>query len=60
MTGGYSKKYQEIVFGKYDRYVHDAADFAGIIRGEKESDYKSEHDYNVQETVLRAAGMPLT
>jgi predicted dehydrogenase len=58
--GGYSKKYQEIVFGKYDRYVQDAIDFAKIIRGEKESDYSSEHDYNVQETVLRASGMPLS
>ena len=57
---GYKKGYQEIVFGDYDRYVEDAKDFAKIIRGEKQTDYSPEHDYTVQETVLRAAGMPLT
>ena len=57
--GKYQKGYQEIVFGDYDRYVEDARDFARVIRGEKETDYPPEHDYAVQETVLRASGMPL-
>ena len=57
--GSYGKDYQDVVFGDYARYVGDAIDMAAIIRGDKDSDYSYEHDYHVQETVLRAAGMPL-
>jgi predicted dehydrogenase len=50
---------QEIQFPRYQRYVDDAADMARILRGEKASDYTYAHDLDVQETVLRASGMPL-
>ena len=43
----------------YRRYVGDAIDLAGIIRGEKKSDYPSSHDLAVQEAVLMASGMPV-
>ena len=58
--GDYKKGYQDISFAKYHRYVGDAADMAKIIRGEKTTDFNYEHDLAVQETVLRASGMPLT
>lgn len=58
--GEYKKGYQDIRFPKYQRYVGDAADMAKVIRGEKKSDFSYEHDLAVQETVLRASGMPLT
>jgi len=41
------------------RYDDQLADFARIIRGEKELDVKPEHDLAVLETILRASGMPL-
>jgi predicted dehydrogenase len=40
------------------RYDDQLADFAGMIRGEKEVDVTPEHDLAVLETVLRASGMP--
>lgn len=55
----YSSGPQEIRFPKYNRYVDDAADMAGIIRGEKTSEFSTEHDLAVQETLLRACGLPL-
>jgi len=57
--GNYTKAYQKQVFGRYPRYVKDAADFAEIVRGEKKADFNSQHDYATQETLLRACGMPL-
>ena len=39
--------------------VGDAADFAAILRGEKESRWGSKHDLAVQEALLRASGMPV-
>ena len=57
--GKYKKGYQEFDFGKYDRYVGDAADMAKIIRGEKLADFSYEHDYAVQKTVLQASRRPL-
>ncbi len=56
--GKYGKGYQEIKFGGYPRYVGDAADMAKIIRGEKETDYSYDFDYNVQKTILQACGLP--
>lgn len=56
---GYTRNYQTVPFGDYDRYVGDAADMAKIIRGEKDSDFSYDHDYTVQTTLLRASGMPL-
>jgi predicted dehydrogenase len=57
--GGYRKGYQDISFPKYTRYVADAADMARIIRGEKPSDFSAEHDLAVQETLLKACGLPV-
>ena len=54
--GKYRKGYQDIHFGKFTRYVGDAADMAKIIRGEKRPDFSYGHDYTVQETVLKASG----
>jgi len=54
----YPKGTSEIRFEDgYRRYVGDAADFAAIIRGEKQNEYPSTHDLVVQEAVLSAAGM---
>jgi predicted dehydrogenase len=55
----YKKGTQELKFPKYTRYVADAADMARVIRGEKASDFSSEHDSKVQETLLKACGLPL-
>lgn len=57
--GKYRKGYQDIPFEPpYKRYVGDAIDLARIIRGEKPNDFPSSHELDVQETVLRASGMP--
>jgi predicted dehydrogenase len=55
--GEYRAGYQDVRFGKFERYVADAAEMAAILRGEKESQFTSEHDLAVQETVLRASGL---
>lgn len=57
--GIYQKGYQEIQFPKYTRFVDDAADMARILRGEKTTDFPYEHDFTVQETLLKACGLPL-
>lgn len=57
--GTYAKGYQDIPFGEYQRYVGDAVDLAKIVRGEKAADFSSSHDLAVQETVLRACGLPV-
>ncbi|TWU27509.1 Gfo/Idh/MocA family protein [Bythopirellula polymerisocia] len=56
--GEYREGYQEINFGKYNRYTADLADLAAIIRGEKQADFDSAHDLATQETLLRACGLP--
>lgn len=56
----FGKGYHEQRFGNYARYVGDAADLAKIVRGEKDADFSYEHDYIVQETVLKASQLPLT
>ncbi|MDA1014600.1 MAG: Gfo/Idh/MocA family oxidoreductase [Planctomycetota bacterium] len=57
--GPYKQGYQDITLPKYTRYVDDAKDLARIIRHEKESDFSYQHDVDVQETILRACGLPL-
>lgn len=57
--GEYRKGTQEVKFPKYTRYVGDAADMAHVIRGEKANDFPPTHDLVVQETLLRACGLPL-
>lgn len=56
----YTKGYQTVEFGSYSRYTGDAADLAAIIRGEKDPEFSYDHDLAVQETLLKACGMPLT
>ncbi|MBI5758916.1 MAG: Gfo/Idh/MocA family oxidoreductase [Planctomycetales bacterium] len=56
--GEYRKGYQDIKFPKYERYIADAADMARIIRGEKPTDFPYAHDLAVQETLLKACGLP--
>ncbi len=56
--GPYRKGYQDVKLPKYTRYVDDAADMARIIRGEKASDFPPEHDLAVQESLLKACGLP--
>ncbi len=58
-TDKFKKGSQEIKLPKYKRYIGDFADMASIIRGEKDTDFSYEHDLHVQETVLRAAGLPM-
>jgi predicted dehydrogenase len=53
----YKQGYQDVSFARYQRYVADAADMALIIRGEKDTDFSYDHDYAVQETVLKASGL---
>lgn len=57
--GEYKKGTQEVKFPKYARYVDDAADMARVVRGEKPFGFSAEHDLAVQETLLRACGLPL-
>ncbi len=55
----YKKGYQDVAFPKFTRYVGDAADMARIIRGDKPSDFPSEHDLAVQTSLLSGCGLPL-
>jgi hypothetical protein len=57
--GEYRKGYQDVTFPKYERYVADAADMGAVIRGEKPSDFPPEHDLAVQDTLLKACGLPI-
>ncbi|HEY7428543.1 MAG TPA: Gfo/Idh/MocA family oxidoreductase [Gemmataceae bacterium] len=56
--GEYKKGTQTVRFPKYTRYVADAADMARVIRGEKAADFSYAHDLTVQETLLKACGLP--
>jgi predicted dehydrogenase len=58
--GKFKKGTQVVELPKFTRYVADAADMARVIRGEKAADFSPEHDLAVQETLLRACGMPLS
>lgn len=55
--GEYKKGTQDVKFPKYVRYADDAADMAKVIRGEKQFEFGYEHDYTVQETLLKACGL---
>jgi predicted dehydrogenase len=57
--GEYKKRTQDVKFPRYVRYVEDAADMARVIRGEKPTDFSYEHDWTVQETLLKACSLPL-
>lgn len=55
--GEYKKGTQNVTFSKYSRYIDDAADMARAIRGEKQFEFSYEHDFAVQETLLKACGI---
>lgn len=57
--GEYKKGTQDVAFPKYIRYRDDAADMARAIRGESTFSFTPQHDLAVQETLLRACGLPL-
>jgi predicted dehydrogenase len=57
--GEYPKGTRDVKFPQYTRYRDDAADMACILRGETTSAFSREHDRAVQETLLRACGLPL-
>ena len=56
--GEFKKGVQEVPLPRYRRYVGDAEDMVKVIRGQKQFEYSYEHDLLVQETLLRACGMP--
>lgn len=58
-AAGFKKGSQEVPLEKRERYAADWKDFAAAIRGQKPWEFPSEHDLAVQETVLRASGLPL-
>lgn len=58
-AGGFQKGAQDVLVESRPRYEADWADWAAAIRGEKAWEFKPEHDLAVQETVLRASGLPL-
>lgn len=57
--GEYKTGYQDVTFPKYTRFIDDAADMARVIRSEKSLEFTPEHDLAVQETVLKACGLPV-
>ncbi len=56
---GFRAGYQEVKVPARPRYVADFADLARVIRGEKAFAWPPAHDLAVQETVLRASGLPV-
>lgn len=55
--GGYEAGWQTIQRKFVPRYIGDVDEFARCINGQQEFPYSKEHDYHVQETVLRASGV---
>ena len=55
--GEFPKGVSEKKLPDLDRHILDFQDLAACIRGEKEFAYSKEHDYIVQETILRACGV---
>lgn len=54
---GYAAGWQTVAVENRPRYVESLAAFIADIRGEKKPDRSLEHEFIVQETVLRAAGL---
>lgn len=55
-AGGYTAGDHEVPFEDIPRHLRDFEDLARCIRGEKPFAYSKEHDYRVQQTLLRACG----
>ena len=54
---GYAKGWQTVPVKRRPRYVESLRAFVADIRGEKSPDRSLDHEFTVQETVLRAAGL---
>jgi len=54
---GFKKGWQDVPVEARPRYMDNLNSILGVIRGEKEPDRTLEHELNVQETGLRAAGL---
>ncbi|MBV7340199.1 Gfo/Idh/MocA family oxidoreductase [Chloroflexi bacterium TSY] len=54
---GYIQGWQTVVVEDRPRYVESLRAFVADIRGEKTPDRSLDHEFTVQETVLRAAGL---
>jgi predicted dehydrogenase len=54
---GFKKGWQDIPVEARPRYMDNLDSIIGVIRGEKDPDRTLEHELDVQETVLRAAGL---
>jgi predicted dehydrogenase len=57
--GRYKAGLQEVAMPKHARYIKEAAEMASAIRGEEPPLYSYEHDLAVQETLLKACGLPV-
>lgn len=57
--GPYRKGWQELELPKYVRYAGDIAEFAELIRHERDPRYTFEHDLLVQKILLTVSDMPL-
>jgi len=55
--GGFQAGWQAVPIDDAPRYVGDVADLARCIRGEATFGYSKEHDFSVQQTLLRASGI---
>lgn len=58
--GEFKKGYQDVAVPNRPRYEADFADLARVIRGEKKFAWSPAHDLAVQETILRASGVPVS
>jgi predicted dehydrogenase len=57
--GEFKKGYQDVTVPSRPRYEADFVDLARVIRGEREFAWTPVHDLAVQETILRASGLPV-
>ncbi|YCM46856.1 Gfo/Idh/MocA family oxidoreductase (plasmid) [Verrucomicrobiaceae bacterium 227] len=58
--GAFTRGTQSVPMPKMDGRYHDEfRDLAKVVRGEKVLDWDADHDLAVQETLMRASGMPL-
>jgi predicted dehydrogenase len=57
--GRYKAGVLDIEMPKHARYIKEAAELARAIRGEEPPLYSYEHDLAVQETLLKACGLPV-
>jgi hypothetical protein len=56
-AGGFEAGRQDVAIDDVPRYVGDLEDLARCIRGEATFSYPKDHDFSVQQTLLRACGV---